>query len=206
MQNDSRSVDGAAAHNAGCGAVCATRRRFLRSAGAVWALAALAARGAATSSSAATAPYELTPEDRVAQALMRFRQGYHCSQSVLETYAGDFGLDPQLARRMAAALAGGSTVGGECGAVSSAYLVLGLRHGRLVPAHGDVSREAELFDRIRLFVQRFTEQHGALTCRELLGIDVFTPEGHAEGLRRNLFSTRCPQFIQDAILLLEELG
>jgi len=137
---------------------------------------------------------------------MRFEMGFHCSQSLLEAYAEEFGIEPELARKIASALAGGSTVGGECGAVSGGYLVLGLRHGRTIPAHGDVNREKELFDRVKLFVDEFKKRHGSINCCELLGIDVFTDQGREEGLRGNLFATRCPRFIQDAIVILDELG
>jgi len=125
---------------------------------------------------------------------------------VLETYAPDFGIDPLVARRMAAALSGGSTVGGECGAVASAYLVLGLRYASTAPAYGDVDKEPELFGRIARFVAEFKKRHGAITCRELLGVDVFSKEGREEGNRRNLFATRCPGYIRDAIRILESLG
>jgi C_GCAxxG_C_C family probable redox protein len=143
-------------------------------------------------------------DDRAWVALSRFREGYHCSQSVLAAYA-ERGLSEAAALRMGAALAGGSTVGGECGAVAAGYLVLGLRHGRTVPAFGDVERERELFERIRSFVGEFRRRHGAITCRELLGLDVFTPEGLAEGRRRGLFRERCPVYVRDAIAILESL-
>lgn len=147
----------------------------------------------------------LTTEDRVALALMRFEMGFHCSQCVLEAYSEDFGLEPELTRRLAAGLAGGSTVGGECGAVASGYLVLGLRYGRSLPAHGDESREEELWNRIRRFVAEFESRHGSLSCRELLGLDVFTSQGRQEALRKNLFATRCPNFIRDSINILDSL-
>jgi C_GCAxxG_C_C family probable redox protein len=145
----------------------------------------------------------LSVDDRIYLALEYFRQGFHCSQSVLAAYADQERLREDSALRLAAALAGGSTVGGECGAVASSYLVLGLKYGRTVPAFGDVERERELFDRIRYLVAEFERRHGAITCRELLGVDVFTREGLAEGRRRDLFARRCPQFIRDAIALVE---
>jgi C_GCAxxG_C_C family probable redox protein len=146
----------------------------------------------------------LTVEDRVYLAVSRFAEGFHCSQSVLATYAGA-GLSETAALRMGAALAGGSTVGGECGAVAAGYLVLGLRHGGTVPVFGEVERERELFDRVRRFVAEFRKRHGAITCRELLGVDVFTREGLAEGRRRGLFRERCPRYIRDALTILESL-
>jgi C_GCAxxG_C_C family probable redox protein len=165
-----------------------------------------ASRGDAAAAGAGRTPPEdalpLTVEDRVYLAVSRFEQGFHCAQSVLAAYA-DGGLSEEAALKMGAALAGGSTVGGECGAVAAAYLVLGLKHGRTVPAFGDVEKERELFDRIRRFVEEFRKRHGALTCRELLGVDVFTKEGLAEGRQRGLFRERCPRYVRDAITILE---
>jgi len=148
----------------------------------------------------------LSTEARVDEALRQFGRGFHCAQSVLEAYAADFGFDRMVARRMANALAGGSGIGGECGAVASGYLVLGLRHGGTTPVYGDVDKEVELFGRISRFVSEFKKRHGAITCRELLGVDVFTREGREEGLRKNLFVFRCQNYIRDAIEILESLG
>ncbi len=150
-------------------------------------------------------PLPLTVEDRIYLAGSRFDQGFHCGQAVLAAYA-DGGLSEDAALKMGAALAGGSTVGGECGAVAAGYLVLGLRHARTVPAFGDVEKERELFDRIRRFVEEFRKRHGAITCRELLGVDVFTAEGLSEGRRRSLFRDRCPRYVRDAITILESVS
>jgi len=146
-----------------------------------------------------------TTEDRIALALMRFKGGYHCSQSVLAAYADEFELDTDLALKLAAGLAGGSTVGGECGTVSAGYLVLGLKHGRVVAAGGDVEKDKALFGRIKQFVESFRNKHGSINCRELLEIDRFTKEGHQEGLRRNLYTTRCTNYIRDAITIIDSL-
>lgn len=148
----------------------------------------------------------LPTEARVDRALREFGMGFHCAQSVFEAYAADFGIDPLVARRMANALAGGSGIGGECGAVASGYLVLGLRHGNTTPVYGDVDKEAELFGRISRFVAEFKKRHGALTCRELLGVDLFTKEGREEALHKDLIMTRCPNYIRDAITILDSLG
>jgi C_GCAxxG_C_C family probable redox protein len=180
----------------------AGRREFLAGIGS---LASLGNPGAGDDHQAEGGRF-LSPEQRAEVAVMNFENGFHCAQAVLEAYADDHGLDPLLARRMGAALAGGSTVGGECGAVAAGYLVLGMRHGLTRPTFGDVEQEKELFERLRRFVKGFRERHGALTCRELLGVDVFAREGREEGHRRGLFRTRCPRQIRDVVDLLERLG
>lgn len=148
---------------------------------------------------------QLRTEDRVAFALMRFREGYHCSQSLLEAYADDIGIEPELARRLAAALAGGSGTGGECGVVGSAYIVLGAKYAGYLPSHGDTRREEELWSRVRNFLKEFRSRHGAITCRELLGFDVFTEEGRQEALRLDLFVKRCQGHIRSGIEILDAL-
>jgi C_GCAxxG_C_C family probable redox protein len=188
-----------------------SRRRLLEltlsSSAAFIAATPAGARGARGSgnqpTTAPNATASLSTEDRVFLALTRFREGFHCSQSVLAAYSDGDRLPEDSALRMGAALAGGSTVGGECGAVAACYLVLGLRHAGTVPAFGEVEKERDLFDRIRDLVAEFRRRHGALTCRELLGVDVFTLEGLAEGRRRGLFSERCPRYIRDAITIIE---
>jgi C_GCAxxG_C_C family probable redox protein len=148
----------------------------------------------------------LETEDRVALALMHFRTGFHCSQSVLAAYADDLGIDEELALRIAAGLAGGSTVGGECGAVGAGYIILALKHARLEPSFGDTSREEELFGRIRRFVAEFRRRHGSINCLELLGADVCTSKGRRKALEDHLFTTRCPHYLRDAIEILDSLG
>jgi C_GCAxxG_C_C family probable redox protein len=178
------------------------RRRLLASAAFFWPLRATIF---GSEENARIPPLPLSAEDRVFLALSRFKDGFHCSQSVLAAYAEDMKIPLDTALRMGASLAGGSTAGGECGAVAAAYLVLGFRHGQTIPVFGDVGKERDLFDRIRSFVDEFRRRHGAITCRELLGIDVFTAEGFAEGRRKGLFSERCPRHIRDAIAILESL-
>lgn len=148
----------------------------------------------------------LDTEDRVALALMHFKTGFHCSQSVLAAYADELDIDEELALRIAAGLAGGSTVGGECGAIGAGYIILGLKHARLEPSFGDTDREEELFGRIRRLVAEFRKRHGSINCVELLGTDVCTPVGRKQALEADLFTTRCPHYIHDAIAILDSLG
>ena len=42
-------------------------------------------------------------------------------------------------------------------------------------------------------------------CRELLGCDLTTPEGMKEAKDKGLFSSICPQMVQDSVEILEEM-
>lgn len=181
------------------------RRAFVETA-LCWPACILAGAATTSEGSQRSSPLPLSVDDRIYLTFARFKDGFHCSQSVLAAYADDMKIRPDAALRMGAALAGGSTVGGECGAVAAGYLVLGFRHGGTTPAFGDVAKEKALFDRIRRFIAEFRNLHGAITCRELLGVDVFTPEGFEEGRRRGLFAARCPRYVRDVITILESLA
>lgn len=176
-----------------------SRRRFVST--------ALAAPACLLGGEASAAvPFPLTVDDRIYLAISRHKSGFHCSQSVLAAYADVLSWSEDRALEVGAALAGGSTAGGECGAIGAGYLVLGARHGLAVPVFGDVEREAELFGRIRQLLDEFKKRHGAITCRELLGLDVFTREGLEEGRRSGRFAQRCPGYIRDVVTLLESIA
>ena len=179
-----------------CGAIS---RRRLFSVPAVVSLGAFAGLGWRHS----TPSRQRTSEERQAFALERFAGGSSCSQSVLEAYAEDYDLDPKLAHRISAGLAGGSTIGGECGAVASAYLVLGLEYG--ITENESLEQAMHVMMKIKQFVARFTEKHGAINCVELLGLDPTTEEGMKEAMEKNLFGTKCVAQVRDAVAILDSI-
>jgi C_GCAxxG_C_C family probable redox protein len=141
--------------------------------------------------------------DQIEIAVSRFARGFSCSQAVLSAYAGQFGLDDQTALKIAAGFGGGMGLMAEtCGAVTGAFMVLGLRYGGTSP-----DREAKevTFAQIGEFVDRFKARHGSLKCRDLLGCDIGTPEGYRLAREKNLFGTTCPKFVRDAVAILEEM-
>ena len=66
--------------------------------------------------------------DRPDKAVQSFMKSMNCSQAVLETFASSFGLDVKTSRRIAAAFAGRMGRGSECGAVTGALMVIGMRY------------------------------------------------------------------------------
>ncbi|MFP5212592.1 MAG: C-GCAxxG-C-C family protein, partial [Acidobacteriota bacterium] len=129
--------------------------------------------------------------------------GFRCSQAVFEAYAADYGLEGDLARRIATPLAGGSGIGGECGAVTGAFLVIGLLHG--VDDANDIEGYRRVFQKVKTLAERFRAVHGEIDCHRLLGVDVLTEEGFKEYLERNLHETHCARYVRDAVNLLEEV-
>jgi C_GCAxxG_C_C family probable redox protein len=124
----------------------------------------------------------------------------NCAQSVLVTFCGEYGLDSKLALKLAQGFGGGmGRQGKTCGAVTGAYMAIGLQY------EPDNSPEGKdrMYNLIRDFNQKFVSLHGALTCKELLGEDLSTPEGLAAVREKKLSSTLCPGFVRDAVQILE---
>jgi C_GCAxxG_C_C family probable redox protein len=141
--------------------------------------------------------------NRSDKAVEIFSNDCNCCQAVLSAFAQERGMDTGLALRIATPFGGGMGHLGEvCGAVTGAFMALGLKYG-----NPDSNREAKesSYEAVRAFRESFISLHGSLLCRELLGCDIGTPEGMAEAEKRNLFDTLCADLVRDAVKIVEEL-
>ena len=69
--------------------------------------------------------------NRVERAVSSFKEGFRCSQALLSTYGVQFGLNREVALRISEAFGGGmGRMGETCGAVTGAFMVIGLRYGK----------------------------------------------------------------------------
>jgi C_GCAxxG_C_C family probable redox protein len=129
--------------------------------------------------------------------------GCSCSQSVFGAFAPRLGLGEDVAVQVASGFGGGMRMAETCGAVTGAFMTLGLALA------GDASRTADgrqaVSDAVVEFGRRFRERHGALTCRDLLGCDISTPEGKQSAQDRNLFQTTCRDLVRGAAAIVDEL-
>lgn len=131
-------------------------------------------------------------------------EGFNCSQSVLSAYAERMGLDRELALKIATGFGGGMGRKGEvCGAVTGALMVIGLKHGRTILE--DTESKEQTYELVGEFIKRFKSRNGSILCRELLGIDIGTPEGYAAAKEQKAFSEICPKMVQAAAEILEDI-
>jgi C_GCAxxG_C_C family probable redox protein len=141
--------------------------------------------------------------NRIETAVSRFAEGFNCSQAVFSAYAEGLGLDEKAALKIAAGFGGGmGRMAETCGAVTGALMALGLKYGGITP---DRETKERVYERVREFAARFKASHGSLACRVLLGCDIGTAEGQQIARQQNLFTTVCPQFVESAAGILEEL-
>jgi C_GCAxxG_C_C family probable redox protein len=133
-----------------------------------------------------------------------FREGYSCSQAVLAAFAPGLGLDRTQALRLAQPFGGGMAhLGLTCGAVTGAFLVIGLAHGRT--RADDDAAKAKTYQLCQAFAARFAAEHGALGCTELLGHDLRTADGVVAAKSAAAFDEKCGRYVDRAVTLLVEL-
>lgn len=138
------------------------------------------------------------------KALETFGTGLNCAQSVLSSFAGGLGLERDKALKIAAGFGGGmGGLGGTCGAVTGAFMVIGLTQGHT--AGEDKEGKDATYALVRQFARDFSEKHGSILCRELLGRDVSTLEGYRDAAESGVFKTLCPGFVESAVRILQNL-
>jgi C_GCAxxG_C_C family probable redox protein len=130
-----------------------------------------------------------------------FKEGFNCAQSVFAVVAPQYGIPRETAFKIASPFGGGiAHRGGICGAVTGALLALGLAHGAATPAEKEAT-----YRLANEFMRRFEERHGSVTCRDLLGCDISTPEGSQAAKDRNVFAEICFPLVKDAAAILSEM-
>ncbi len=147
------------------------------------------------------------------RAVELFEQGFNCAQSVLAGCGEGCGLDRRTSLAVAEAFGGGmGGMGLTCGAVTGALMVIGLRYAGLTPeqdapsqAPGRSASRRESAQLARRFRQAFEARNGSICCRELLGCDISTPEGHRQAAERGLFREVCPKMVRDAAEIVERI-
>ena len=137
-------------------------------------------------------------------AVESFKSGNTCSQAIFSTYATQFGISREMALKIACPFGGGmARLGETCGAVTGAFLVFGLKYGRIYPE--DEKAKEKTYSLVREFVEKFKSRNDTIKCNDLLGYKIDTPEGHQQAKEKGLFDTVCPKFVKDAAEILEEM-
>ncbi|MFA5327720.1 MAG: C-GCAxxG-C-C family protein [Prolixibacteraceae bacterium] len=126
----------------------------------------------------------------------------NCAQSVLLGFSGDLNLDKITALKITAGFGGGMGMAETCGAITGAYMVLGLKIQEEGKSIQEIKTETKLA--VRKFNELFVAKHGSLKCKELLGVDISTPEGSATANGNDLFNTVCSRLVKSSAEILEK--
>jgi len=140
-------------------------------------------------------------KSKVDEAVACFNNGFNCSQAVFSTYCEDFGLDKKSALKIACGFgAGMGRLQGTCGAVTGAYLLIGLIHGKHL--REDEPAKEKTYALIREFAGLFEERNKTTSCRELLGVDLISGDEQTVSARVKAI---CPKVVQDAAEIVEQI-
>lgn len=133
-----------------------------------------------------------------------FEADFNCAQAVLAAYAPELELDSQAALKIATGFGGGMGRMGEvCGAVTGAFMVIGLKYGFFEPGQGDAREKT--YALVNEFSEKFRELHRTIICRDLVGCDISNPEERKKVAEQGVFDELCPKLVYDAARILEEL-
>ncbi len=139
----------------------------------------------------------------VEEAVEVFKEGLSCSQAVLGAYCKQFGLDKKTAYKIGSGFGGGMHLDQTCGAVTGAFMVIGLKYGRTKT--NDVEAKMKTVEAVREFAKKFKVRHGSIGCTELIGCNISTLEGYEEAKKKDLFKQVCPEFVRSAAEILNEV-
>ena len=126
-----------------------------------------------------------------------FEKGWNCAQSVFLSHAAEFGLAPDLARRLAASLGGGwGGLRRTCGALTGLGLLAGLRHGGYDP--NDLEAKTAFYALIQKLDAEFVAEFGTSQCAKLLAdagcVVSSTPSARDAGYYAARPCARCIEF------------
>lgn len=135
--------------------------------------------------------------------LAQFGLKYNCAQIVFAHGACYLDLEEETALKIAACFGGGMQYGDMCGAVTGAYMAIGLKYGNYQP--NDMEAKTLAMQKKGEFDEKFKALHKSLVCRNLLGLDFSKPEEAAKIPESGLTISLCPRLVADACDILDEI-
>ena len=141
---------------------------------------------------------------REQKAIESFKSGLNCAQSVVAAFADDLHFKIDQALEMSAGFgAGMGRLQETCGAVTGAFMVLGMYNSRKYSDNKEI-KEAS-YAMIQQYNKRFTAVHATTNCRSLLNCDLRTPEGQRQFQNNNLHEEVCEKCISTSVKIIEDL-
>jgi C_GCAxxG_C_C family probable redox protein len=142
----------------------------------------------------------MTKEEAIKKALSNFDEGYACAQSVLLTFACQYNLDDETAKRISSTFGGGmGRLRQKCGALTSGFMVLGLAFGNTKP--DDMKTKLEAYKKVRTLNQSFKNIYRTTSC----GVIIKKYATTAEITERKHHNLICRKVISDSVGLLFDL-
>ena len=102
------------------------------------------------------------------------------------------------------AFGGGMGMMGEtCGAVTGAFIIIGLKFG--ASDAKDKETKAKTYELVKRFADKFEARNRSVTCRDLLGFDIDISSRESNPDAKRIINERCPGFIRDSVDILKDI-
>ncbi len=138
------------------------------------------------------------------KVIKAFREDKNCSQAVLLGFTDRFQIQEDHALSIASGFgAGMGRLQRTCGAVSGAYMVIGLYAG--AKSTNNTERKETAYALIQEFTKRFEATKGTTQCTDLVNCDLCTAEGAKIFEDHNLKETVCEKCIELSLRILDDL-
>jgi C_GCAxxG_C_C family probable redox protein len=138
------------------------------------------------------------------QAKIFFDEGYNCAQSTLLAFLDTQSMDEATALKLSSVFGGGiAGTGHVCGAVTGSLMAIALKHGVNTP--GDSKEKEAVLDLSHQFIERFKTKNKSIMCCDLLGYNMGIDEERQIIKTQGLTKSICPQLVQDASEIVDEL-
>ena len=113
-------------------------------------------------------------KSRVEETLKKHDKGYNCAQAVACAFSDKTDISEEMMFRITEGFGHGmGSFDGTCGALSAACVLSGLKNSTAHLAAPDSKQISE--QEAKKCLLAFKEKNGAVTCRELKGLDTGTP-------------------------------
>ena len=137
------------------------------------------------------------------KALKQFDSGLNCAQSVLSSFSGPLNFSEDFALDLSSGFGSGmGKLQQSCGAVTGAYMVLGIhcsqRQKDRILAKEDAAKMIQQFE------QRFKMLHGTTLCKELIPVDLNTEKGQKAFAEYNMKENVCMKCVKNATDIVNE--
>jgi C_GCAxxG_C_C family probable redox protein len=126
-----------------------------------------------------------------------FLKGFNCSESTLLGISESLDKKCKFIPQIASGFGAGFGRHGEvCGAISGSVMALGLVYGRKDPK--DAGTKEKTYGIVDEYLKKFKEKYGTLSCRELTGCDMLTPEGLKKAKDEKVHVNICAPIVEFA--------
>lgn len=142
--------------------------------------------------------------NQILDAVECFKKGFNCAQAILSTYGMSFGVNREPLFKIASGFGGGMGRSGRtCGAVTGAFMVIGLQFGNIAADDNEAKEMA--YNTVMEYINKFKKRRGSIECKDLIQYDLSNPKELALARENNVFRTICPEIVRDASEILEEI-